>query len=172
MPLFGHFSFWAPTRFLEVNHLRYDPYRCQIWGQKQSKILLKQLKRLKQKHCQFAPQELVDKLYKESKTNKLKSIIKTNYWFVYNQLKNNLQETLSNFFNLNTQLHKHYRKKKKTVMVLPPVMVLILLHSHCYTEAIKQWNEIQNFMKIDIYFPKMTYSKFLKSVENYIKSKH
>ena len=57
-------------------------------------------------------------------------------------------------------------------MVLPPVMVLILLHSHCYTEAIRQWNEIQNFMKIDIYFPKMTYSKFLKSVENYIKSKH
>ena len=30
----------------------------------------------------------------------------------------------------------------------------------------KQWNEIQNFIKTDIYSPKMTYSKFLKSVEN------
>ena len=36
--------------------------------------------------------------------------------------------------------------------------------------AIKQWNEIQNFIKIDIYSPKMNCSKFLKSFENYIKS--
>ena len=38
-------------------------------------------------------------------------------------------------------------------------------------KAIKQWNEIQNFVKTDIYSPKMTYSKFLKFVQNYIKSK-
>ena len=37
-------------------------------------------------------------------------------------------------------------------------------------KAKNQWNKIQNFIKIDIYSPKMTYSKFLKSVENYIKS--
>ena len=36
-------------------------------------------------------------------------------------------------------------------------------------KAIKQLNEIQNFIKIDIYFAKVNYSKFLKSVENYIK---
>ena len=28
-------------------------------------------------------------------------------WLVYDQLKNNLPETFSNFFTLNTQLHKH-----------------------------------------------------------------
>ena len=42
-------------------------------------------------------------------------------------------------------------------------MAQILLHW-------KQWNEIQNFIKIDIYSPKMTYSKFLKSFENYAES--
>ena len=36
--------------------------------------------------------------------------------------------------------------------------------------AVKQWNEIQNFIKIDTYSPKITYSKFLKYVENYIES--
>ena len=38
-------------------------------------------------------------------------------------------------------------------------------------KARKQWNRIQNFIKIDVHSPRMTYSKFLKSVENYIKSK-
>ena len=37
--------------------------------------------------------------------------------------------------------------------------------------AIKQWKEIPSFTRTDIYSPKMTYSKFLKSLENYIKSK-
>ena len=37
-------------------------------------------------------------------------------------------------------------------------------------KAIKEWNEIKNFIKIDIYSPKITYSKFLKSVENYTES--
>ena len=42
-------------------------------------------------------QELVDCLQKESKTDKLKSIIiKASCHFVYDQLKNNLTETLSN----------------------------------------------------------------------------
>ena len=41
-------------------------------------------------------------------------------------------------------------------------MVLILFT----LKAIKPWNEIQSFIKIDIYSPK-TYSEFLKSVENY-----
>ena len=34
-------------------------------------------------------------------------------------------------------------------------------------KSVKQWNRIQNFIKIDIYSPK---SPTLKSVENYIKS--
>ena len=37
-------------------------------------------------------------------------------------------------------------------------------------KAIKQWGEIQNFIKFDIYSPKMTYSEVLKSAENYIES--
>ena len=37
-------------------------------------------------------------------------------------------------------------------------------------KAMQQWNEIQNFIKTDIYSPKMTCSKFLKSVENYAES--
>ena len=37
-------------------------------------------------------------------------------------------------------------------------------------KAIKQWGEIQYFIKFDIYSPKMTYSEVLKSTENYIES--
>ena len=55
---------------------------------------------------------VVDSLYKESKIDQLKSIIiKTNSWFVYDQLKNNLPETVSNFFTLNNKLHKHSTRK-------------------------------------------------------------
>ena len=44
------------------------------------------------------PRDLVDYLYKESKIDKLKSIIiKANCQLVYDQLKTNLSETFSNF---------------------------------------------------------------------------
>ena len=57
------------------------------------------------------PQELIGCLYKESKIYKLKNIIKANCWFVYDQLKNNMQKTFSNIFTLNTQLHKQNTRK-------------------------------------------------------------
>ena len=37
-------------------------------------------------------------------------------------------------------------------------------------KSTKQWNGIQNSIKTDIYSPKITYSKFLRSVGNYIKN--
>ena len=46
-------------------------------------------------------------------------------------------------------------------------MTLILLYT---LKAIKQWNEIQNFIKIGIYSTKKTNFKFLKSVDKVIKS--
>ena len=52
-------------------------------------------------------------------------------WFVYEQLKNNLPETFSNFFSLNTQLHKHNTRKNSNTL-----------------KAIMQWNEIQNLTLI------------------------
>ena len=58
------------------------------------------------------PQESVDCLYKESKLDKSKNIIIKDYCcLVYDQLKNNLSETFSNFFTLNAQLHKHSTRK-------------------------------------------------------------
>ena len=115
------------------------------------------------------PQESVDYLYKESKIDKLKNIIiKDNCRLVYDQLKNNLSETFSNVFTVNAQLHKHDTRINR--LVLPKVETITYGSNSITLKAIKQWNEIQNFVKIDIYSPKMTYSKFLKSVENYIES--
>ena len=37
-------------------------------------------------------------------------------------------------------------------------------------KAIKQWNEVQKFIDIDIYSPEMTYPKFLKPQLKYIES--
>ena len=93
-------------------HLRYG---CQIWGQNQSKIV-EAKKRTQNKALRIlnfkGPQESVDYLYKESKIDKLKNIIiKDNCRLVYDQLKNNLPETFSNFFTLNTQSHKHNTRK-------------------------------------------------------------
>ena len=116
------------------------------------------------------PQEPVAYLYKESKIGKLKKIIiKDNCCLVYDQLKNNLPETFRNFFTLNAQLHKHNTRKNR--LILPKVKSITYGSNSITLKAIKQWNEIQNFIKIVIYSPKMIYSKFPKSVENYIESK-
>ena len=111
------------------------------------------------------PLESVDYFYKESKIDKLKNIMKANCRLVYDQLKNNLPDSFSTFFTLNTQLHKHNTRKNR--LVLPKVKTISYGSNSITLKAIKQWNEIQNVIKIDIYSPKMTYSRFLKSVENY-----
>ena len=59
------------------------------------------------------PREETNNWYKKSKINKLKSIIIDNCQFIYDQLKHNLPESLSNFFNLNTQLHKRNTRKNR-----------------------------------------------------------
>ena len=59
------------------------------------------------------PREETNNWYKKSKINKLKSIIIDNCQFIYDQLKHNLLESLSNFFNLNTQLHKWNTRKNR-----------------------------------------------------------
>ena len=41
-------------------------------------------------------------------------------------------------------------------------------HPAITLKAIKQWNELQNFVKTDIFSPEMTYSKLLKSIKTYI----
>ena len=108
-------------------------------------------------------------MYKESKINKLKNIIKiANCQFVYDQLKNNLPETFSNFFTLNTQLHK--RNTRKNRLAVPNAKTTGYGSNSITFKVIKLWNEVQKFIKIDIYSPEMTCPKFLKSVLKYIKS--
>ena len=85
-------------------HLRYG---CKIWRQNQGKIG-EAIERTQNKALRIlnfkGPQELVDYLYKESEIDELKSIaIEVNCWFIYDQSKNNLPESFSNFFTLNTQ---------------------------------------------------------------------
>ena len=68
------------------------------------------------------PLESIDYFYKESKIDKLKNIMKANCRLVYDQLKNNLPDSFSTFFTLNTQLHKHNTRKNR--LVLPKVKTI------------------------------------------------
>ena len=146
-------------------HLRYG---CQIWGQNQSKIV-EAIKKTQNKLNFKGSRESVDYLYKESKIVKLKNIIiKANCQLVYDQLKIIFQKLLVIFFTLNTELHKHNTRKNR--LILPKVKTISYGSNSITLKTIKQWNKIQNFIKIDIYSLKMAYYKFLKSFENYIES--
>ena len=77
------------------------PYRCQTWGQNQSKIV-EAIRRTQNNALRIlnfkGPQESVDYSYKESKIDKFKNIIiKANCWLVYDQLKNNPSKTSATF---------------------------------------------------------------------------
>ena len=149
------------------SHLRYG---CQIWGQKHSQTVetIEQTQNKALRILNFkGPREGADYLHKESKINKLKNIIRiTNCQFVYDQLKNNLSETFSNFFTLNPQLHQHNTRKKR--LAVPNAKTISYGSNSITLEAIKLWNKVQKFINIDIYSPEMTYPKFLKSVLKYI----
>ena len=56
-------------------------------------------------------------LNKESKIDKLENIIKANCWFVYDQLKNNLPETLYIYFFHSTP----YYTKTTHRLILPNI---------------------------------------------------
>ena len=95
-------------------------------------------------------------------------IIITNYRFVYDQLRKRLQENFSDFFTLNTELHHHNTRGKK--VIVPNVNTTIYGSNSVTLKAIKQWNELQNFLKTDIFSPEMTYSKLLNSIKTYIEN--
>ena len=149
------------------SHLRYG---CQIWGQKHSQTVetIEQTQNKALRILNFkGPREGADYLHKESKINKLKNIIRiANCQFVYDQLKNNLSETFSNFFTLNPQLHQHNTRKKR--LAVPNAKTISYGSNSITLKAIKLWNKVQKFINIDIYSPEMTYPKFLKSVLKYI----
>ena len=121
-------------------------YGCQIWGQNQIKIG-EAIERTQNKALRIlkfnfkGPRELADNFYKESKTDKQKSIIiKANSRFVYDQLKTNLPENFSNFFTLNTQLQKHNTGKNR--LILPNLKAISYGSNSFILKAINQWNEI------------------------------
>ena len=137
-----------------------------------SNCLLRQLSEHKIKHCKYWTLKVHEKdlttLHNESKINKLKDII---CHFLYDQLKNNLPETFSNFFTLNTQLHQHNTRKNR--FNVPNANMTSYGSNSITLKAIKQWNKVQKFINIDIYHlysSEITYSKFLKSVLKYIES--
>ena len=54
--------------------------------------------------------------------------------------------------------------------MVPNVSTTIYGSSSITLKAIKQWNELQNFVKTDIFSPEMTYFKLLKSIKTYIEN--
>ena len=114
-----------------------------------SNCLLRQLSEHKIKHCKYWTLKVHEKdlttLHNESKINKLKDII---CHFLYDQLKNNLPETFSNFFTLNTQLHQHNTRKNRLAV---PNANMTSYGYNFFTERNK--TEVQKFIDIDICSP-------------------
>ena len=141
--LFSKIRYFAKLTLLRTiyyalfdTHLRRG---CQIWGQNQSKIV-EAIKRIQNRTLRILNfkdlRGSVDYLYKESKIDKLKNImIKANCWLVYDQLKNNLPETFSIFFTLNTQLHKDNTRKNR--LILPKVKTISYGSNSITLKAIK-----------------------------------
>ena len=114
------------------------------------------------------PKEGAENLYKESKTDKGRNIIIANCQFVHCQLQKKLPENFIDFFTLNTQLHHHNTRANK--LIVPNVNTTRYGSNSTTLKAVKQWNEQQNFAKIDIFSPDMTYSKLLNSIKAYIEN--
>ena len=70
-------------------------------------------------------------------------------------------QKISYFFTLNTQLHHHNTRGNK--LIVPNVNITRYRSNSIKLKAVKQWNELQNFAKRDIFPPEMTYSKLLNS---------
>ena len=106
-----------------------------------------------------------EKLYKKLKIDKVRNIIIiANCWFAYDQLQKNLPESFSDFFTLNTQLHHHNTRGNK--LIVPNINTTRYGSNSITLKAIKQWNEMQNFVKTDILSQEMTYFKLLKIYKN------
>ena len=115
------------------------------------------------------PREGAKNLYKESKIEKVSNIIIiTNYRLVYDQLRKKLPENFSELFTLNTQLHHHNTRGNK--LIVPSVNTSVYGSNSITLKAIKESNEMQNFVKADTFSPEMTYSKLLKSLKTYIEN--
>ena len=103
-------------------------------------------------------------LYKESKIDKVRNIIIiANCRFVYDQLQKKLPENFSIFFTLNTQLHHHNTRGNK--LIVPNVNAARYGSNAITLKEITQWNELQNFIKTEIFLPEMTHIKLLKSIK-------
>ena len=80
------------------------------------------------------------------------------------QLSRVTTESFSDFFTLNTQLHHHNTRGNK--LIVPNINTTRYGSNSITLKAIKQWNEMQNFVKTDILSQEMTYFKLLKIYKN------
>ena len=148
------------------SHLRYG---CQIWGQTRSEYV-ESIEKTQNKEIRILnfkdPREEAKNLYKKSKIYKVRNvIIIANYRFAYGQLQEKLPENFSDCFTLNTQPHHHNTRGNK--LIVPNVNTNRYGSNSITLKAIKQWNELQNFVKKAIFSPETTYSKLLKSIKIY-----
>ena len=149
------------------SHLKYG---CQIWSQRRNENIAS-TEKTQNKAIRILNfkglREGAENLYKESKIDKVRNIIIiANCQFVYDQLQKKLPENFSDIFTLNTQLH--HRSTRGNKLIGPNVNTTRYGSNSITLKAIKQWNELQNFVKTDISSPEMTYSKLLKSQKTYI----
>ena len=157
---------WTICYALFDSHLRYG---CQIWGQRRNEYI-ESIEKTQNKAIRIlnftGPGEEAEKLYKQSKTDKVRNIIIiTNCRFVYDQLWKKLPENFSDFFTLNTQLHHHNTRGNK--LIVPNVNTTIYGSNSIRLKAIKQWNELLNLSK-QISFLQKWHSKLVKSIKTYI----
>ena len=70
-----------------------------------------------------------------------------------------------NYEKSSQKINHNIRGSKR---IVPNVNTIIYGSNSITLKAIKQWNELQNFIRTDIFSPEMTSFKLLKSIKTYI----
>ena len=137
---------------------------CQIWEQNENDTV-ENIEKIQNKAIRIlnfkGPRAEASNLYKESKLYILKQITTTE-----NSIKKNLPKNFNNYFTVKKNQHQCNARRKKLDV---PIVNSNYYESNSITlKAIKQWNEVQDSLYIDLDDPEFTSSKFLRLIKEHI----
>ena len=88
--------------------------------------------------------------------------------FVFDQIKKNLPKNFNNYFTVKKNQHQYNTRSKKLDV---PIVNPNYYGSNSITlKAIKQWNKVQDGLKIDLDDSEITSSNFLMLIKEHITS--
>ena len=87
---------------------------------------------------------------------------------MYDQIKKHLPKYFNNYFTVKKNQHQYNRRRKK--LDVPLVSTNYYGSNSITVKAIKQWNEVQDTLKIDLDDPEIISSNILKLIKEHHKS--